>query len=125
MSFDYQRDDINRRVVVTYGGSFHAADAMAILARNRAERVGAYGTLYDLTNVIGHPTVEDLKRFIQEEIRNTPLEGPRGPIALVAADDENYRMACTYAVLGRYRLQIRVFTDRAEAEMWLWHHTKD
>lgn len=119
MPFDYQRDDANRRVLVTYAGSFHAAEAMAILARNLAERVGAYGTLYDLTKVIGHPTVDDLKRFIQEELKNTPMEGPRGPIALVATDDAVYRMACTYAVLGRHRLQIGVFTDRMEAERWL------
>jgi hypothetical protein len=119
MAFDYQRDDITRRVTVAYSGDFQAAEGLAILQRNRAEGVGAYALLYDLSHLTGHPSVDDMKRFIEEELKNTTPNGVRGPVAIVASEETIYRMACTYAVLGGHRLKIKVFRERVEADAWL------
>ena len=102
-----------------YSGAFLAAEGLAILQRNRDEGVGAYALLYDLSNLTGHPSVDDMKRFIEEELKNTTPNGVRGPVAIVATDEAIYRMACTYAVLGGDRIKIKIFRDRLEAVAWL------
>jgi hypothetical protein len=119
MPFDYQRDDSSRRVTVAYSGDFLAAEGLAILQRNRDEGVGAYALLYDLSNLTGHPTVDDVKRFIEEELKSMPPNGVRGPVAIVASDEAIYRMSCAYAVLGRHRINIKVFREQVEAGAWL------
>ena len=119
MPFDYQIDSVRRRVWVTYEGDFRPDEGLAIINRTRTEGAGGYGVLYDLSYLTGNPTIEHMKRFIQEELRSMPLSGARGPIAIVAVADEIYRMACVYKVLGRSRLRIKVFNERSEAEMWL------
>ena len=119
MPFDYQVDSVRRSVCVTYEGNFRFEEGLAILNRTHTEGVGGYRVLYDLSYLTGNPTVEHMRRFIREELRSTPLTGSRGPIAVVAVDDDIYRMACAYEVLGRPRLRIKVFRERAEAERWL------
>ena len=63
-----------------------------------------------------------MKQFIQEELKNMPANGVRGPIAIVASDEDIYRMACTYAILGRDRIRIKVFREREEADAWMRQH---
>jgi hypothetical protein len=124
MAYEYQRDDMARRVTVVYSGDFQAAEGLEILQRNRTEDVGAFALLYDLSNLTGQPSVDDMKRFIEEELKNFPPDGVRGPVAIVANHEGVYRMACTYAVLGRHRIKIKVFRERDEADEWLREHQR-
>ena len=53
------------------------------------------------------------------------VEGPRGPVALLATDPTLYSRLCRYAALGRLTtLTIDVFRDRSEAEQWLTAQAK-
>jgi hypothetical protein len=119
MPFQYDRDDVLRRVVVTFQGEFDLDDGLEVLKRNRLEELGSYGILYDVRGWTGPPSISDLRVFMSEEASNISREGPRGPIAILATEPIMYNMACTYAVLGRPILNIKVFRDRAEAEAWL------
>jgi len=124
MSFQYDRDDALRRIVVTYEGEFDFADGMAVLERHRIEDVGSYAILYDVRRWTGSPSMSDLRVFMSEDAANVSPSGSRGPIAILVTEPVMYSRACTYAVLGSPALNIKVFRDRSEAENWLRVETK-
>jgi hypothetical protein len=123
MAFNYARDDVHHRIVVTLYGAFHKDEGLAVFKRHYLEDVGNYSVLYDLRGLTGKPTLADMRLFMTEELTITTNES-RGPIALVANDPMMYAMACTYAVLGRPNLTIEAFRERREADAWLTsqHH---
>jgi hypothetical protein len=119
MPMEYERDDVRRRIVITFQGAFQAADVLAVMARYRAEDTWSYGLLWDTRNLTGTPTLADLRRFIQEDAPSRPDAGPRGPVAILATSPFVYGLACAYAALGRSKITIEVFRDWAEADQWL------
>jgi hypothetical protein len=119
MPFRYERSDVKQQVVVTLYGRFSRDEGFEILNRHRAEKIGSYGVIYELLGLHGEPTIDDMRSFMAEEC-NIQAEVSRGPIAIVAKPGTTiYKMACTYAVLGRPNLRVEVFHDRQEAEAWL------
>jgi hypothetical protein len=125
MPFTYDRDDHQRRIVITFHGQFQAEDGLASVERRRAERdTSSYGVLYDLRDLAGHPTIGDLKKFMSAEAPppDAQQETPRGPFAILVTDPVLYSAACTYRALGRSTLTIEVFRDYAEADAWLKTH---
>jgi hypothetical protein len=120
MPISYERDDTRRRVVITVQGPFLVDDALAIMARQRAEHTWPYGILYDLRGMTGEPTMAELRQVMTEAATQHLGQGSRGPIALLATEPTLYSRLCTYAALGQSTsLTIGVFRDRAEAEQWL------
>ena len=121
MPIQYERDDIRRRVVITFPPTYQVTDAEAAIERHHAEGAWSYGVLYDLRVLRGNPRVEDLKAHMERDAQVPPGESqPRGPIAIVAADPIIYGSACTYAALAKStRMTIEVFRDWAEAETWM------
>jgi hypothetical protein len=116
----YDRDDERRCVVVTIQGAFEMDDIFAVIARLRGEDTWTYGVLYDLRDVTGHPSVEDLRAIVREATTRVQGGGRRGPVALVATGPIIFGRLCTYAVLARSpTLAIEVFRERSEAEEWL------
>jgi hypothetical protein len=126
MPMQYQRDDLRRRVVITYPGRFAPADALAAIERHHAEGVWGYGVLYDLRQLRGLlPAIADLKAHMERDAQR-PIESsePRGPVAIVTPDPIVYDIACTYAAIGRATMMtIQVFRDRTDAETWLTAQT--
>src|ERR1700674_5117884 len=100
MPIRYERDDVNRRVVVTVQGPFAVADFLAVMERQRADGAWTYGMLSDLRGMTGEPAIDDLRQFLSEAARTTE---PRGPVAILATAPAIYRRACTYAALVRSR----------------------
>ena len=124
MPFDYERDDAQHRVVITFRGAFQASDGCAAIQRHHAEGVWTYGVLYDLRALTGHPTMADLRQFMTVDAPAPSAETRRrGPVAFVATDSDLYRNACSYAELGRGMVTIEVFRVRDEADRWLAAHT--
>jgi hypothetical protein len=118
MPFRYERDDIKRRVVVTFQGAFQKNEGLTVLERHRLEGLGGYSVVYDLLGMTGLPTLADLRLFMSQE-STISTDKSRGPIAILAKDQSMYAMACTYAALGGSKLNIRVFRERAEGDTWL------
>jgi hypothetical protein len=119
MPVRYERDDPQRRIVVTVHGALQKSDMLTVMARQRAEDTWAYGTFFDLRHVTEHPTLADLRELMDEASSYRPAEAPRGPVAILATDPVMYGLACTYAALGRAKLAIRVFRFVDEANRWL------
>ena len=120
MPIQYERDDIRRRIVITFPGEYEAADGMAAIEQHHAEGVWTYGVLYDLRSLKGSPNVADLKGYMERD--SQPPVGERrarGPVAILTADPIVYGLACTYAALGRSTMAIQVFRDWTEADHWL------
>ena len=120
MAIQYQRDDVRRRVVISFRGMFQTEDGWAAIERHHAAGAWTYGVLYDLRTMQGYPDVTDLKRYMERDAQ-TPAgeQRPRGPIAILTTDPILYGLACTYAALGPPTMKIAVFRDGIEADQWL------
>jgi hypothetical protein len=95
------------------------SDALASIARRRAENVWSQAVLYDVRRAVGQPDMEELRQLLSEDF-SIPTDGrPRGPLAIVAATSSQYARACAVAVLAQFKVNIRVFRDMGEAEYWL------
>ena len=68
----------------------------------------------------GLPTTDDLwsfsRAYVHDPHRSTPT---RGPVAVVATDDEMYRRGCLYVAMSRPALEIDMFRELDEAQQWL------
>jgi hypothetical protein len=122
----YQRDDVRRRIVISFPGTFEPSDALAAIEQHHAEGVWTYGVLYDLRLLNGSlPNVAHLRTHMEMDVQRPGGESrPRGPVAILTADPTVYSLACTYAALGRSTMAIEVFRDWAEADAWLIANTK-
>ena len=95
------------------------ADTIAVLDRQAADGAWSYGVLYDTRGGVGTPTVADVNAMVLHVGRLTTRYGPRGPVALVVAQDL-VGMGKRYAKLGHLTsLQVEMFGSVAEAEDWL------
>ena len=123
MPFLYERDDVKRRVIVTWTGAFQAADVIDLLRRQREDGTWTYGLLLDTLVMTGHPNVGELRQFVKLESETDSQQRARGPLAFVATDPKVYLAACTYAMLGPSTRKIEVFRNRDEADLWLTAET--
>jgi hypothetical protein len=119
MSLVHQRDDVNRRVVVTATGPFDSADLVDFLEGQREDGTWTYGVLHDTRGMSGYPTIEDLRTFITLHTEADPRQTPRGALALLWTDANVYAIACVSAALGGTQRPVEVFRDRDEAVTWL------
>jgi len=115
MQIQYERDPALRRVTVTLRGEYDAAEVVAMFARHSVEADWSDARLYDVRDLTGRPTMEDLRLFLQLDSEHRP----HGPEAILTSNPMLYVSACTYAVLGRPNLRIEVFRDTDEAARWL------
>ena len=124
MPIQYERDDVRRRVVITFPGTYQASDGLAAIDRHHAEGAWAYGVLYDLRSLISQPSISDLKAYMERDVQVPDGEKRRrGPIAILAPNPIVYGIACTYAAMGRSKMSIEVFRDWKEADGWLTAQT--
>jgi hypothetical protein len=123
MPLAYDRDDVKRRVVATYTGSFQVADTIALLERQLEDGTWTYGLLIDTRGMTGRPTPSDLREFMKLESGTDSEQRSRGPLAIVATDATIYSAACVYALMGRSKRKIEAFRDRGDADRWLAEQT--
>src|ERR1700730_721270 len=110
MPYHYERDDARRRVTFTFYGEFKEAEGLAVLDQSALEGTGHYGFLYDLRRQHGSPTMRELRRVAQAESSTVPVQGARGPVAIVVKNDSSmYRMVCVYTELARPNIMIQIF----------------
>lgn len=120
MSFDYDRDDARRQLVIAYRGEFLAQEVREILERIGTDGVWSYTMLYDLRAMTGRPSLDDLKQIVDARdalSRHTALR--RGPVALLVTDLPMYARVCAYIALAKSVIPIEVFRTLDEAEQWL------
>jgi hypothetical protein len=115
MQIHYERDNARRRVTVTLRGGYEASEILALFDRHRVEDDWSYARLYDVRDLTGNPTLEELRQFMKLDAQHRP----HGPEAILTSSPILYRLACTYAALGQSTLTIEVFRDTDEATQWL------
>ena len=117
-SFVYARDDARRRIRITASRALHAPDLIAIIDRQAHEGTWAYGTLYDLRDVVD-PTPRDDAIAVAEHVERMVGEyGRRGPVALVTRSSVVIGSGYAYTRDSAGRA-VEVFWDVDEAESWL------
>ena len=90
MQIQYERDNVQRRVTVTTGAGRSERD-LALLERHRVEDDWSYARLYDVRNVTGRPSVEDLRLFMKLNKEHRP----HGPEAILTSSPILDGLACT------------------------------
>ena len=120
MPISYERRDEKSLVVLKVEGPYDSNEFVEVMRRHEAEGAWAFGLLWDLRQMSGRPTTNDLWSFSSAYAHDPQGSSrPRGPIAVVTTDDEMYRSACLYVVMAKPRLHIDVFKQIDEAEQWL------
>ena len=119
LQVQYERDDARRCVTVRFRGGYEASEILALLERHRIEDDWSYARLYDVRDLTGTPTVQELRMFMKLDAQHRP----HGPEAILTNNSILYALACTYAALGQSALRIEVFRDTDEAAGWLMAQT--
>jgi hypothetical protein len=120
MPSEYDRDRMQRRLLVTYRGAFLVAEVLETIERIWTDSAWSYAMLFDLRAMTGRPTLDDLKQIVAARDtldRRTAIQ--RGPVALLVNDMEMYGRACAYAALAKSVIPIEVFRWKHEADQWL------
>jgi hypothetical protein len=120
MPYSINVDHVRRRVVVVSHDPVGLADALQLLDRFVAEGVWTYSLLHDARAITWIPSVPDIRRLLSHIEAITRTRGPRGPVALITANDALFGMTRMYSVLGQdIALTVEVFRDPLQAERWL------
>lgn len=120
MPVSYQVDLTHRRIRITVRDAVTVAQLQATVDRQLADDMWTFGVLVDL-RLINRPTsLEDLHTFAAHVRQLVDVNGPRGPVAIVATNAAALGAAHIYAHFsGRADRLVDVFWSLEEAEQWL------
>lgn len=124
MPFTYEMDEATRRVTITMIGEFKVEEALEVLERQRGDGSWSFCVLYDMRQMTGRPSLDEVKKIFGLAAQPGPGSEMRGPLALLVTDPTLYSMACAYMALGVTRRKIEVFREPDEAQQWLAHHVR-
>jgi hypothetical protein len=112
--------DVQPRLTVTASGDLTVADLAAFLRCERA-RDRRYGPVWlDATAARTTMSAADVEYLANLLIGAVTRSGPRGPLAIIAADDDLFGLLQVLQVLCQRRgIDVRVFRADAAAEEWL------
>ena len=120
MLFEYARDEALRRIRVVGLRRYQLPDVVALLERQVADGAWGYGALIDLR--VGMLPPDDVQAVVRYIEHLSHQHGPRGPVALVAADQQT---AQAYALdSARIGQAVEVFRYAFQAERWLDEQTR-
>ena len=121
----YQRDDEQRRIVVTMIGSADASHFLSVIERQRREGTWHYGLLYDLRRLTTPLLIPEQRGFLTHIAATPETAAGRGPVAFVAVAPAVYASSCLYATLARAECTMAVFREMADAYAWLTSQAPD
>jgi len=78
MPFQYERDDVRHRTVITFEGEFRVNEALASIERRRAERAATEAVLVDIRRLVGQPiwkTFDNCSARIYRSLRKVTRAG--------------------------------------------------
>jgi hypothetical protein len=124
MPCDYLVDHSRRRIVLTPRDPVSVTDVVAAVERQATDGTWAWATLIDSRLRTSAPTAAAIRQLLARVRALSDVQGPRGPVAMVASMPAMYGMARMYATLGESVTNMQVFGDLAEAEQWLDSHQR-
>jgi hypothetical protein len=113
------RDDERRRIVVTASGTVSFVDLVTFVERQLLDESWDYSVLHDARHATTNMTPEDSHDAVAH-MQRLSQGRPRGPVAIVSADDAFVASARIYAALvtaagGR----MAIFGDIEAGTAWL------
>jgi hypothetical protein len=118
----YERDDVNRRIVVTVAGRITVDDCVEAIERQAREGTWKYAVI-GVADEHLPPVPEDVREIASHVERLNVIHGPRGPVAIVSANAPIYEAARMYAKVSRREQDVAIFRTIAEAESWSSLHS--
>jgi hypothetical protein len=113
-------DHVRKRIVVVSHDPVGLADALQLIDRQVAQGTWAYALLHDARSITWIPSVSDVRRLLSHIEAIARTHGPRGPVALITANETLFGMTRMYSVLGQdIAFTVEVFRDPLQAELWL------
>lgn len=120
MPITYERDDKQRRIVVTTIGIVGLDDMLAVVDRQANEGTWQYGILYDSRRVASVASQTDVRAGLRHVEVLSRTHGKRGPVAFVTTMPAAYGMVRMYSTLsGHVQQSVEVFREIGDAERWL------
>src|ERR1041385_372170 len=120
MPITYERDDKQRRIIVTTIGIVGLDDMLAVVDRQANEGTWKYGVLYDSRRVASVASQTDVRTGLRHGELLSRTHGKRGPVAFVTTMPAAYGMVRMYSTLsGQVQHAVEVFRDIGDAERWL------
>jgi hypothetical protein len=118
--FDYERDDVRRRIRITARQPLRAADLTAIVDRQLHDNAWTYGILYDLRTIATVTSRVDADAVADYVRASVGVHGPRGSVALITRRGDIVAMGQIYAMRSAGSgFDVEVFWDLADGEGWL------
>jgi hypothetical protein len=123
MPITYERDDAQRRIVVTTIGEVSLDEMLAVVDRQGNEGTWHYGMLYDSRRVSSVATQAEVRIGLKHVDTVSRALGRRGPVAFVTTMPAAYGMVRMYSTLaGQLHQAVEAFRDIGDAERWLAAH---
>ena len=119
MPIGFERNDDRRRITLTATGTVTRDEALAVIDRQVAEGVWAYGIVFDIRSADALPKPSELFEILDYVRRSVREYGPRGALAIVAEPSQSHQGVRTYVSLSDPSRQFATFTDVHEAVRWL------
>src|SRR5262249_4985253 len=108
----------HRLVIAIAKGEVQAQEIERYLEDIFAQGGGPYRKMFDVSQTETAFDESVLKGFA-EWVRRHALDGPLGPIAIVAASDETFGQAGVLAEAATVDRPIKIFREQHEARRWL------
>ncbi len=108
----------DRLVVAVTKGQVTVADIEQYFAGVTADGGMAYRKIFEITHTPMALSDENLKALGQR-VMFYAQHGQVGPVAIVAATDESYEQARTFADASSVRRPLQIFRELHEARQWL------
>ena len=112
MPITYERDDRERRIVVTTIGIVGIDDLLAVMDRQASEGTWQYGMLYDSRRVTSVASQTDVRAGLKHVEALSRTDSRRGPVAFVTTMPAAYGMVRMYSTLaGQLHQAVEAFRD--------------
>ena len=120
MSYAYLRDDVRRRLTLTFTGPLDVAEIVASMDRQAADGLWAYAVLVDARDRLGAGTAAEIQRLADHQRRLTREHGARGPVAVVTNEPAQFGMGRMFGTFVEMDgAAFGAFREITAAERWL------
>jgi hypothetical protein len=114
-------DDARRRLVAAATGKLTLSELQTFIRTERAGDRRTWPLILDLADASASISASDIEAVANTVGDRLRVEGPRAPVALIAADDLRFGLGRMYQTFCEQHGvdTVRVFRTRAQAEAWL------
>src|SRR5512135_1689224 len=103
MPFTYTRDNVRRRITVTWSGTFSRTEIIDMMNRLCADGTWPFAVLNDARGLAGAAEQDDVRALVAHAVSLRREHGKRGPMATVTTDPAQFGTGRMYEALTQLR----------------------